>query len=86
MIKIEKIDTNDIEVTGNVVIKNIAYRLQTEVIHYHHKLRMIISEAPVEISGTSFNMTADSMSIDLNRHQAVFKGNIKGKLNEKTIL
>jgi len=81
-----KTDSNDIEVTGNVVVKNINYRLRTENLHYNHKKRTISSPVPVEISGTFIRLAADSMFIDLNRNQAVFKGNIKGNIHEKAIL
>jgi LPS export ABC transporter protein LptC len=76
-------ESQDIEVTGNIVVKNMEYRLQTEILDYNHKQRMIYSKTPVRISGESFKMVADSMSIDLKRNQAGFKGNIKGSINEK---
>ena len=79
-------ESQDIEVTGNIVVKNIEYRLQTEILQYNHKQRMIHTKTPVRISGESFKMTADSMSIDLNRNQARFKGNIKGSIHEKANL
>jgi LPS export ABC transporter protein LptC len=81
-----KTDSNDIEVTGNVVVKNIDYKLRTEILHYNHKERMIFSKVPVEIIGAAFRLDADSMSIDLNRHKAIFKGNIKGNIHEKIML
>jgi len=81
-----KTDSKDIEVTGNVVVKNIDYRLETETMQYKHKERIIFSRVPVEISGAAFELAADSMSIDLNENKAAFKGNVKGNMNEKTRL
>ena len=76
-------ESQDIEVTGNIVVKNTEYQLQTEILHYNNKKRMIYSKTPVKISGESFKMAADSMSIDIKKNQAIFKGNIKGSVNEK---
>jgi LPS export ABC transporter protein LptC len=76
-------ESQNIEVTGNIVVKNTEYRLQTEIINYNHKERVIYSNTLVDISGESFNMVADSMSIDLKQNQARFEGNIKGNLHEK---
>ena len=76
-------ESQNIEVMGNIVVKNTEYRLQTEIINYNHKERVIYSNTPVDISGESFNMVADSMSIDLKQNQARFEGNIKGNLHEK---
>jgi LPS export ABC transporter protein LptC len=81
-----KTDSNDIEVTGNVVVKNIDYKLRTEILHYNHKERIIFSKVPVKIIGAAFMLDADSMSIDLNRHKAIFKGNIKGNIHDKVML
>ena len=79
-----KTDSNDIDVSGDVVIRNIDYRLNTETISYRHKERMIASTVPVEISGQFFNLVADTMEIDLNKKNALFKGNIKGNIDESS--
>ena len=78
-----KTDSNDIEVNGDVVIRNAGYRLETETISYGHEKRLITSNVPVAISGPSFNLTADSLQIDLNKKNAVFRGHIKGNINER---
>ena len=78
-----KTDSNDIEVNGDVVIRNADYRLETETIFYGHEERTINSKVPVVISGPSFNLVADSLQIDLNKKNALFKGNIKGSIDER---
>lgn len=80
-----KTDTNNIEVTGNVVIDNESYRLKTESLYYEHHRRMFFSKDSVEIAGPAFHMTADSASFDLNTDQTVFEGNVKGILNDENI-
>ena len=78
-------ESQDIEVTGNIVVRNTAYRLKTDKLHYNNEKRMIHSKTPVKISGDLFNMMADRMSIDIERNQAIFIGNVKGNLNEKAM-
>ncbi|MBL7180854.1 MAG: LPS export ABC transporter periplasmic protein LptC [Desulfobacterales bacterium] len=79
-------DSNDIEVSGNVVVKNENYRLTTEKLNYQHVQRIIFSRVPVKIVSASSQLTADSMSHDINANQTVFKGNIKGAFGEKILL
>ncbi|MEA1946343.1 MAG: LPS export ABC transporter periplasmic protein LptC [Thermodesulfobacteriota bacterium] len=77
-----KIDSNDMEILGNVVIKNSTYRLKTENLFYSHNQRIIFSKVPVKVSGAAFNLVADSMSLNLNTNRAIFEGKVKGTLRE----
>ena len=77
-----KTDTNDMEVLGNVVVKNSTYRLKTENLIYRHNQRIIFSKAPVQVSGSVFNLVADSMSLNLNTNEAMFQGKVQGTLSE----
>jgi LPS export ABC transporter protein LptC len=77
-----KIDTNDMEILGNVVVRNSTYRLKTENLIYRHSQRIISSKAPVQVSGSAFNLVADSMSLNLNTNKAIFQGRVQGTLNE----
>ena len=81
-----KTDSKDIEVKGNILVKNKDYRLKTEKLHYNHKKRVIICEVPVKLSGSSFQLTAETMSIDLNTQKAVLEGRVKGTIHEKISL
>jgi len=81
-----KTDSNDIEVTGNVVVRNETYSLRTKKLNYEHTKRIIFSKVPVEIVGDSLNLTADSMSFDLNSNRALFEGRIKGSFSETITL
>ncbi|MBU4014359.1 MAG: LPS export ABC transporter periplasmic protein LptC [Proteobacteria bacterium] len=71
-------DSNDIEVAGNVVVKNNDYVLKTEKLNYEHTRRILFSNVPVEISSDSEKLTADSISFDLNTKKTVLEGNVKG--------
>ncbi|MDO9565269.1 MAG: LPS export ABC transporter periplasmic protein LptC [Candidatus Desulfaltia sp.] len=81
-----KTDSNDIEVTGDVVVQNETYRLRTKKLNYEYAKRIIFSKVPVEIVGDSLNLTADSMSFDLNTNRILFEGRIKGSFSETITL
>lgn len=77
-----KIDSNDMEILGNVVVKNLTYRLKTENLFYRHNQRIIFSKVPVKVSGAAFNLIADSMSLNLNTNKTMFEGKVQGTLRE----
>ena len=75
-------ETNDIEFSGNVVINNKAYTMNTERLNYQHDRRVIFSNAPVHISGDSAELSADSVSYDLNIDKIVLTGQVEATLAE----
>jgi LPS export ABC transporter protein LptC len=74
-------DSNDIEVSGNVVVKNKEYRLLTESLSYAHDKRVLYSNAPVKITGTSARLAADSISLDLNNKKLTLEGGVETTLD-----
>ena len=68
--------TNDIEFSGNVVVRNEDYRLKTERLNYLHKERLIFSDLPVHILGADAEIFADSLKYDLKNNQIVLNGNV----------
>ena len=77
-----KTDSNDMELFGNIVVKNSKYRLKTENLFYRHNKRIIFSKVPVKVTGASFDLAADSMSLNLNTNKAMFEGKVEGILSE----
>ena len=77
-----KTDSKDIEITGNVIVKNESSRLFTEKIQYKHDRRLLLSKVPVKIIGNSYQLTADRMSLDLNTNKTVFEGRVEGAFSE----
>jgi lipopolysaccharide export system protein LptC len=75
-------ESNDIEVAGNVVVKNDNYVLKTKKINYEHTRRILFSNVSVEISSDSEKLTADSISFDLNTKKTMLEGNVKGIFSE----
>jgi LPS export ABC transporter protein LptC len=81
-----KTDSNDMEIYGNVVVRNKDYKLKCENLYYNHDRRIIFSKVPVNLKGNSFELVADSMSLDLNTDKALFEGKVKGIFREKFTL
>jgi LPS export ABC transporter protein LptC len=69
-------ETNDIEFSGNVVVRNDEYRLKTEKLNYQNQRRFISSDVPVHILGEDADVTANSLTYDLNADKIVLTGNV----------
>jgi len=76
------IDSNDMEIFGNVVVKSATYLLKTENLFYRHNRRIIFSKVPVTVIGDAFELAADSMSLNLNTNKTMFEGKVQGTLRE----
>lgn len=69
-------DTNDIEFSGNVVIRNDAYQMKTEHLNYKHNERKIICDQPIRIWGQNAELTASSAKYELNADKIDLQGNV----------
>ena len=74
-------DTNDIEFSGNVEIRNEEYRLKTEQLNYEHKRRFIFTNNRVNISGDTAELSADSATYDLEADKIVLTGNVEAAIS-----
>ena len=75
-------DSNDIEVSGNVVVKNRNYRLLTESLSYTHDKRVLDSKTPVTIAGTSARLAANRISVDLNTQKITLEGGVETQVDD----
>jgi LPS export ABC transporter protein LptC len=75
-------DTSNIEVSGNVVLKNNEYKLLTEILSYVHDQRVLYSKAPVRISGTSAELAAESLTFDLDAKRLTLEGGVATTIDE----
>jgi len=75
-----KTESNDIAVSGNVVLNNKEYKLLTEKLNYTHARRVLYSSAPVIITGTSAQLAADSISFDLNSNKITMEGSVEATI------
>ena len=69
-------DTNDIEVSGNVVIRNDEYQMKTEHLNYDHGQRIIVCDQSIRIWGQDGEIKAESAEYDLSADKIVLKGNV----------
>ena len=74
--------SNDMQVRGNVKVRNDRYTLVTEALSYLHDDRKMETEAPVIITGGEVDLRADAMTYDLEKNTARFRGHVVGKVNE----
>ena len=74
-------DTNDLEFSGNVVVRNEDYRLATEKLSYEHERRLIFTDDPVHISGDDSELAADSLAYDLNANLIKLTGNVAARIS-----
>jgi LPS export ABC transporter protein LptC len=73
-------DSNDIEVSGNVVVINREYKLLTNELNYAHDKRVLYSTAPVTISGPDAHLAANKISFDLNTKKVTLEGSVETTL------
>jgi lipopolysaccharide export system protein LptC len=73
-----KTDSNDMEISKHVVVRYTQYELKCENLYYEHKKRIIFANVPVDITGDSFQLVADAMSLNLNTDKTLFEGKVKG--------
>jgi LPS export ABC transporter protein LptC len=72
-------DTRDIHVRDNVIVRYNGRLMKTAALHYRHKMRIIFSNDSVEISGASMQLRAQSMVLHIDTGKVDFTGQIKGK-------
>lgn len=77
---------NDMEVSGNVCLRDNRYTLVTETLTYQHEQRLLRSDTPVKITHTAFDLRANSMTYNLDQSLAQFDGQVEGTLNETPAL
>jgi lipopolysaccharide export system protein LptC len=71
-------DSNDMEISNHVVVKYTQFKLRCENLYYEHKKQIIFSNVPVNITGDSFQLVADAMSLNLNTNKTLLEGKVKG--------
>ncbi len=71
-------DSNDLEVSGNVMLKNKQYEMRTERLTYAYDKRMFETQSPVAIHGF-MNQTASGMTYFLDSGQIDFR-NVEGEI------
>ena len=73
-------DSHDMDASGEVVIWNDTYRLETESIRYRYAERLIESDSPVKVTTRTGDLTADALSVNLKTNRMAFSGHVQGLL------
>ena len=74
--------SNDLEVSGNVVVRNNDYRMVTERLQYRQRQRLLVADTPVRITGKAVSLTAETAAFDLENRNLRFEGNVYGTITE----
>lgn len=77
---------NDITATGDVVVVNGNYTLESESLHYNNEAHIITSSVPVMLHKGTSHIAADTMKMDINSNVTILEGNVKGTFSEDTKL
>jgi len=75
-------DSNDMEVSGNVVVEAEESRLTTDRLLYEHEGRRIFAPAAVLIAGAAFSLEAGSLRMDLDTRRIVLENRVTGAFSE----
>ena len=75
--------SNDLKVTGNVVVWQQDYRIVTENLEYQNRQQLLVANAPVTVTGTTVSVTAESATFDLEKKHLRFEGNVYGTITQK---
>lgn len=73
-------DSNDLEVSGNVVLKNSQYVMRTDRLIYTDSERLFSTLSPVEIRSFSLTQAADSMTYSLDTKRIILGPNVEGEI------
>ena len=79
---IYRLDSQNIQVSGNVVVIQNNYTLKTERLLYVHKKKRLLAKSSVRITGIQFDLTAGAMNLDLTHSQGFFNNGVTGIFNE----
>jgi len=81
-----KTDSNDITVTGNVVMEHEQFQLKTDQLDYIFKDRKVFTDSPVRVDTKAFSLKAEKMKIDLDTKRSEFEGNVQASFHENVDL
>jgi LPS export ABC transporter protein LptC len=79
-------ESNDLELSGHVVVKNDQYQMESTQLQYEHKLRILESNTPVSVKGKAVDLAAESMTYFLETDKITLEGKITGTISDNIIL
>lgn len=76
-------DSNRIDVSGQVSARTRQYRFHTDTLSYDPGARELHTDSAVALEGQAFTLNADAMAMDLETNIARFEGGVKGSISER---
>ena len=79
--------SNNMSVSGKVILKYQKHKLLTESLQYDHKKHIIYNKnSLVKVFSDIINITGNSINMDLNTNKTIISGNVIGIISENSIL
>ncbi len=78
-------DSKDMEVWGDVVVRNSGYEFNADKLLYEHKSHTISTKTPIVIKGNGMEVTGDSMTFNLQTEQVMVQGRVKAVFESRTL-
>lgn len=78
--------SDDLEVSGNVVVEQAKYRLTAETLEYRRRQRMVVAGGPVKVTGDAVSLNAETAAFDLKSGRLRFEGNVHGIFHQNFAL
>lgn len=76
------IDTNNLDISGHIIIKFSGYVMTTENLNYMYKSHIINIDTPMMITGKSIMFKANTMSYNLITDTIKCSGNVEGTFKQ----
>lgn len=69
-------DTKNMEISGNVVVRNGSNEMKTERLRYDHKNRSVSADTPIVVQGDGIRLTGNNMVFSFDSEQATVWGDV----------
>jgi LPS export ABC transporter protein LptC len=79
-------DNNDIEISGNILIKQLPWQFVCDTLSYSYTRHEIFGKNNIAITGRGLTITAEAMNYDLSSGQLTIKDAVSLSVSETTAL
>jgi len=69
-------DTKNMEISGNVVVRNGSNEMKTERLRYDHKNRSVFTDTPIAVQGDGIRLRGNNMAFSFGSEQATVSGDV----------
>ena len=75
-------ESQNVNVKGRVKLSSDDVQLRTDELRYRHAKRVIFADSPVTITGETFKLSAEGLTLDIEKGKAVLKGNVRATFDD----